>query len=403
MKQLLIAGGSHSDVPMILAAQRLGFRVITTGNRPLDYGHRYSDLYVPCDYSCPDALLAVCRSYALQAIVPCCNDFAALSCAYVAQELGLPGHDTPATAAVIHHKDRWRAFAEARGIPGPCAVGCTTHASAYEAVGKLHLPLIVKPVDLTGGKGISRADTVAEAEAAIRVAFSTSRAGRIVVEEFVEGTRHGFTCILRNQRVAFSFSDNEHYHLSPYLVSGASAPSSLTEHTLKALTEIAETIARQLSLTDGIFHVQFICRADQTPAIIEICRRPPGDLYVDLVRHATGVPYAEWIVRAFAGLPLDDVVQSPVRHLVTRHCLMADHTGTFRGFRFDAAYADRIREQMILMAPGSEITAPESQKLGIAFLHYRSEQEFHQMVPHLQHKLQGQIEFRDDAGVVCTE
>lgn len=392
MKQLLIAGGSHSDVPMILAAQRLGFRVITTGNRPTDYGHQYSDLYVPCDYSCPDALLAVCRSHELQAIVPCCNDFAALSCAYVAEKLGLPGHDPLATAELLHHKDRWRAFAETRPIPGPRAIGCATPEAAYKASKSLRSPLIIKPVDLTGGKGVSRADTADEADTAIRSAFAVSRAGRIVVEEFIEGTRHGFTCILRNQRVAFHFTDDEHYHLSPYLVSGASAPSSLTSGTVAELIRVSEFIARDLNLTDGIFHVQLICRPDQTPAIIEICRRPPGDLYVDLVRHATGVPYAEWIIRSFAGLPLDDITQSHVRQFVTRHCLMADRSGTFRGFEFDEVIAAKIKEQVTLMSNGAEINAPESQKPGIAFVYYDSQWDLRATTPILQSKLRVAVE-----------
>ncbi|MEN9554317.1 MAG: hypothetical protein RLZZ232_603 [Planctomycetota bacterium] len=392
MKQLLIAGGSHSDVPMILAAQRLGFRVITTGNRPMDYGHQYSDLYVPCDYSCPDALLAVCRRHALQAIVPCCNDFAALSCAYVAEKLGLPGHDPLVTTEILHHKDRWRAFAETRPIPGPRAIGCSTFAAAYEAAKSLRLPLIIKPVDLTGGKGITRVGTPGEVDTAIRSAFSVSRAGRIVVEEFIEGTRHGFTCILRNQDVAFYFTDDEHYHLSPYLVSGASAPSSLTSGTVAELIGVSQFIARDLNLTDGIFHVQLICRPDQTPAIIEICRRPPGDLYVDLVRHATGVPYAEWIIRSFVGLPLDDITQSPVRQFVTRHCLMADRAGRFLGFEFDKVIAEKITEQITLVSPGAEVIAPESQKLGIAFVHYDSERDFRGTAPILQSKLRAAIE-----------
>ena len=53
-----------------------------------------------------------------------------------------------------------------------------------------------------------------------------TKAGRIVVEEFISGSRHGFSALLRAGRVVFHFADDEHYHLSPYLVSAASTPSS---------------------------------------------------------------------------------------------------------------------------------------------------------------------------------
>jgi len=60
-------------------------------------------------------------------------------------------------------------------------------------------------------------------------------------------------------------------------------------------------MANLLSLKTGIFHVQYILRKEE-PVIIEICRRAPGDLYIKLVEHATGVLYSDWIVKASAGL-----------------------------------------------------------------------------------------------------
>ena len=125
MKRLLIAGGSHADIPLIQAAKRLGYHVTTSGNRSQDLGHAHSDAFEPCDYSDPQAVLALAKKIGAEALCACCNDFSALSCAFAAKELGLPGHDDPKTAEIIHHKDQWRAIAHEVGSPSPLAIGCS--------------------------------------------------------------------------------------------------------------------------------------------------------------------------------------------------------------------------------------------------------------------------------------
>jgi phosphoribosylaminoimidazole carboxylase (NCAIR synthetase) len=148
-KSLLMVGGSHADIPMINAAKELGFTVYTSGNRPDELGHRHGDGYHPADYSDPAQVLDVARKLDVDALCPSCNDFSALSCAHVAKELDLPGHDQPVAATVLHHKDKYRQFALANGIRTPKAV---SFDSAPPELIDLEFPVIVKPVDLTGGK-----------------------------------------------------------------------------------------------------------------------------------------------------------------------------------------------------------------------------------------------------------
>lgn len=111
MKKLLIAGGGYADIPLIFSAKKLGYHVITTGNRPDELGHLYSDEYHQADFSDIKTMLTLSKQLKISAICACCNDFSALSSAYVAENLGLPGHDSYNTAKIIHHKDLYRQFA----------------------------------------------------------------------------------------------------------------------------------------------------------------------------------------------------------------------------------------------------------------------------------------------------
>lgn len=392
MPSLLIAGGSHSEIPLIVAAKRMGFHVITSGNRSDDLGHDFSDAKRLVDFSDKEAMLELAIELSIDAICPGCNDFSAISAAYVAKKLQLPGHDSPEIVELIHHKDRYRVLAEELGISSPRAFGCTDLDSAISAVRVLDFPIIIKPVDLTGGKGISRVDTMEAALRAVNDAFAMSRAGRIVIEEFIVGSRHGFSAFVQNGQVKFYFADDEYYHLSPYLVSAASSPGSCTEDTLLKIRQDSERIIKSLGLVDGIFHVQFINPPDDDPVIIEVCRRAPGDLYIELVRHSAGVPYADWIIRAFSGLPLPPIKSIDEQTIITRHCLMADQCGTFRGFNFDTDVSTSIIDQLIWAKPGDQVRDPLTHKFGIVFVRHSSLEHRERIAPRLQELLGASVQ-----------
>lgn len=367
--KMLFAGGGYAEIPLIEAAKRLGYYVISSGNAAAGLGHRFADETRLADFSDGDAMLAIAEDAGVDAVCSSCNDFSALSCAYVAERLDLPGHDCLETSRLLHHKDRFREFSAANGFPVPRAVGVGCRDEAIAAIEELGFPVIVKPVDLTGGKGVARVDAPLEAAPAVEAAFRVTRAKRVVVESFIEGTRHGFSAILRNGRVAFCFVDNEHYFLNPYLVSAASVPSDAGPKVVRQLIEHSERYASLLKLVDGIFHVQFIMRDDQ-PWIIEICRRPPGDLYVKLVEHATGVSYSEYIVRCAAGLDVTDLCQVEPRGAFVRHCIMPSRPGRLDGIRYDDAIRGHIIDECCWWSRGDVVTADEllRTKFGIVFL-----------------------------------
>ena len=393
-KKLLLLGGGHAEIPLIQAAQALGWYVITTGNAREGLGHPYADKNVFADFSDKDAMLELARAEGVQAVCSGCNDFALLSTVYVCEKLGLPGHDSYATSLEIHHKDKYRALATRLSIPTPRALVIPTSTGTNFAAGNeaefdaaiapLTFPIIVKPVDLTGGKGIHRAANIEEAREAYRDACSRTRQDHIVVEEFVQGTNHGFSAMLVKGKVAFAFADNEQYYINKYMVSGANSPSTSGSETLAKLRDYSERIARELQLVDGILHIQYIERPDGTPVIIEICRRPPGDLYIKFVQYATGIDYPKFIVMAETGMDISAIPDIPTQGFWLRHCVMASTqagertaTGdTSQGIVRDVAFAPEIQgnivEKFLWYKPGEVITDKLTYKAGIVFFKFDS-------------------------------
>ena len=388
-KKMLLLGGGHAEIPLIQAAQSLGWYVITTGNAREGLGHPYADKNVFADFSDKDAMLELAKSEGVQAVCSGCNDFALLSTVYVCEKLGLPGHDSYATSLEIHHKDKYRALATRLGIPTPRALVVRSAADFETAIAQLTFPIIVKPVDLTGGKGIHRAANADEARVAYKDACSRTRQDHIVIEEFVQGSNHGFSAMLVKGKVAFAFSDNEQYYINKYMVSGANSPSTSSDKTLAMLREYSERIAQELHLVDGILHIQYIERADGTPVIIEICRRPPGDLYIKFVKYATGIDYPKFIVLAETGEDISGIADVPTQGFWLRHCIMADCQagdtlvtsdaspasdkqcqGIVRDVTFASEIQGNIVEKFLWYKPGEVITDKLTYKAGIVFFKF---------------------------------
>ena len=373
-KKMLLLGGSHAEIPLIQAAHELGWYVITTGNAREGLGHPYADKNVFADFSDKDAMLELARSEGVQAVCSGCNDFALLSTVYVCEKLGLPGHDSYATSLEIHHKDKYRALATKLGIPTPRALVVRNITDFEAAITQLTFPIIVKPVDLTGGKGIHRAATLEEARAAYKDACSRTRQDHVVVEEFVQGSNHGFSAMLVKGKVAFAFSDNEQYFVNKYLVSGANTPSTTAATGLTKLREYSERIARELKLVDGILHIQHIERNDGTPVIIEICRRPPGDLYIKFVKYATGIDYPKFIVLAETGEDISGIADVSTQGFWLRHCIMAgpenENGSTVRDVTFAPEIQGNIVEKFLWYKPGEVITDKLTYKAGIVFFKF---------------------------------
>ena len=381
-KKMLLLGGGHAEIPLIKAAQALGWYVITTGNDREGLGHPYADKNAFADFSDKDAMLELARAEGVNAVCSGCNDFALLSTVYVCEKLGLPGHDSYATSLEIHHKDKYRALATRIGIPTPRAVVVRNAREFDEAVAGLTFPIIVKPVDLTGGKGIHRAANIEEAREAYRNACSRTREDHIVVEEFVQGSNHGYSAMLVKGKVVFTFADNEQYYINKYMVSGANTPGSTPAAGLAKLRDYSERIARELHLVDGILHIQYIERADGIPVIIEICRRPPGDLYIKFVQYATGVDYPKFIVMAETGMDISAIQDIPTQGFWLRHCVMASaqagertaNGDTCSGIVHEVSFAPEIEgnivEKFLWYKPGEVITDKLTYKAGIVFFKF---------------------------------
>jgi biotin carboxylase len=373
-KKLLVLNGSHSDIPLIKSAKSLGFYVITTGNNPNLIGHGYSDERSYADFSDPEAILEIAKKLNIDAVCSCSNDFGIITASYISEKMNLPGHDSYDTTMILHHKDLFKKYSVDNDVPTPYAESFDNIDDALSSIDKRTLPLIIKPIDLTGGKGISVVRSVEKSEDAVNLSFSLSHLKRIVIEDFVEGTQHSFSSFIVKGEVAFYFSDNEYSYLNPYLVSTSAAPAINVNEVADSLIQAIEKMAKSLSLKDGIFHIQYLYN-NKKAYILEITRRCSGDLYPYPVNYATGLDWASWIVKAETGMDCSGFPKVSQKGYCGRHCIMSPRNGIIKNIVIDKQIEGNIYDKLIWSGKGDRINNYLADKTGIVLLKYDSMDE----------------------------
>ena len=398
-KRVLVTGGSHAELPLIEELHKLGYTVITTGNNKDGIGHQHADKYMSGDFSNKEFVFQLAKEEKVCGIISGCNDFAYISTAYACEKLGLPGHDSYEMSKKIHHKEQFHKLLMESNVRAPKHVDCSKEdvSWAYEKIG---FPLVVKPVDLTGGKGVQICYHIEELVQAVDHALSLSREQIVMLEEYIEGDNYGASFLLKNRKVITFFCGNEQYSNDKYLVSGAYGPSDLSQQTLFELISQVEAVARKNSLVDGLFHVQFIVDKQGDPIMIDPCRRTPGDLYVLLAEYSSGINYSKEIVKAELGLELED--SYPEQHnFVARECIMSDGNGIVKGVNFDVNIEKNILVKMIWGKQGDSIDNYLKYKAGIVIMQFEHVAEMLHVANHFKEKVTLCVETgeRDKKGV----
>ncbi len=377
-EKVLILNGSFCEIPLIEEAKRMGYYVITTGNMPGLIGHSFADEYIPEDYSDKDAILKLVRENGIDHIISCANDFGVLTAAYVAEKMGWKGHDTYENAKTLHLKDLFKDYLYKNSIPSPVSKAFSDISDARSYVSntkKTNYPIIIKATDLTGGKGIMKADNAAEAYAAIDNAFAASRNKRIVIEPFITGVQQTFVSFLINKKIVSYTSCNSYSPVNPYLIQTETLPADNIGEISSELCGIIEKTAEQLELCDGIFAFQLI-RNGKDFNIIEMMRRPFGNQFLQLVEDNTDFPWHKAQLMVQLGLDAGILQRKPVkRRFCGHHGIMAPKNGVVKGYNIPESIASHVYKKVEICPAGSEITNYLNQRIAYIFYEYDSPEE----------------------------
>ena len=369
MKKMLLLNGSFNEVQLIHAAHRLGYYVITSGNDISGEGHKYANEYCPCDYSDKEAIYALAKRKRVDVICACSNDFGALSADYAAEKLGIPGHDKYETSRFFHEKDFFKKMAKELNLLTPVAAQFDRLDEALAYVGALsYFPQIVKPADLSGGKGVRKVYNMDEAEIAVSDAFERSKVKRILIEEYIEGQQQGVTVYIQNKKVALDYSTNDYAYVNPYMVWIAYTPADNFCEIRQSIIADIEKIARVKNVADGFLTIQFIVK-DGKPYYIETMRRALGNQHYICMSKDTGMDFYELYIRSQCGEDCSDFLRHfhGLKSYSGFMAIFAPSNGIVKSVEIDSKFQRMLFDIKMLNGPGYCVTDYLTDKIGTLY------------------------------------
>ena len=360
MKKLMILGGTSYALPVIRAAHALGIYVITADYLPDNIGHRYADEY--CNVSIVDleATLAAARERHIDGIISFACDPGVVTAAYVAEKLGLPSVGSYEAVSILQNKGRFRAFLAEHGFNVPTARSYHSPDAALAEADLFHWPVIVKPTDSAGSKGVSRVDEPARLREAIDYALSYSKGQEFLIEDFI--TQQGFSsdtdCFSVDGELRFVSFNAQRFDPraeNPYTPAAYSWPSSMTAAHQRELAGELQRLITLLGLKTSIYNVETREGTDGKAYIMECSPRGGGNRLAECLEYATGVKLVENAVRAAMGMPTVGVEQRPYDGCWAEVILHSDRPGRFEALWLDESLRDKVVEEDLWVRPGEQI------------------------------------------------
>lgn len=335
MKKVLLLGGLRYLIPVIETAHQLGYYVITCDYLPGNIAHLYSDEYHNVSVTDKEAVLAIAQELKIDGIMSFAVDPGVLTAAYVAEKLNLPSVGSYATVEILQNKDKFRKFLSDNGFNVPNSMGVASIEEALARIDQFNYPLIVKPTDSAGSKGVARIDCKEELREAFANAYKFSNSGRIIIEEFIEkeGYSSDSDCFSLDGELKFvSFSDQrfDTDAANAYVPSSYSWPASMSEKYSSYLVGELQRLISLLNLKTSIYNIETRIGVNGKPYIMELSPRGGGNRISEILKYATNTDLIRLSLLAAVGDPVGDIEKPKYNGVWAEMVLYSDREGSFK-------------------------------------------------------------------------
>lgn len=375
-KKILMLGGSTQQIPAIQYAKKIGLYVILCDYLIDNPGQHYVDKFYNVSTTDVDIIYEISKNESIDGIVAYASDPAAPTAAYVSERLGLPGNPYN-SVKILANKDLFRFFLSEHNFNTPYAKDFTSKDELLRSLDEFSFPVIVKPVDSSGSKGISVANNINEIEKAYDDAISFTRSNKIIVEEFIEKDHKyliGGDCFVVNGKVAFWGLLNCHRNLNvnSLVPVGKSYPAKINNDRFKIIEEDLNRLFELLEIKHGAFNLELIFDNKGRLFIIEAGPRNGGNMIPDLLKIATGIDLVEATIETAIGNP--NYVIPEVKD--TCYCSSYNIHSSKNGILQDISFNDNIKDNIIRevtykkVGDSIEYFTSSNKALGIIFLKF---------------------------------
>jgi biotin carboxylase len=336
-KRVLILGGSFTQIPAIKCVKDLGFYVVTCDYLPGNPGHKFADEYHNVSTTDMEAVQALAKELRIDGIIAYASDSAAPTAAYAADKLHLPTNPYE-SVMILCRKDLFRAFLAENGFNVPKSRGFYDLDKAKEFFNQMEKPVMVKPADACGSKGVQMISDINELEEAFSYALRFSREKMVVIEGYIqhEGPQiMGDGFVVDGKLVFTAFCD--HYHddaCNPFAPIGGSYPSQQSMEIRIKAEAVVQHILTLLKWKSGALNIEYLVDKKGEIYLLEIGPRNGGNFIPDMIKIAADIDLITYTIYAALGLDCSSLEMKEPHGYYAYYVLHSARTGILKEIIF---------------------------------------------------------------------
>lgn len=393
LKKILLLGGSAQQVVAIEKAKELGFYTVLCDFLPDNPGQFSADKFYLVSTTDKDAVLAVAKKENIGGVLAYASDPAAPTAAYVAEKLHLPTNPYK-SVDILCNKDKFRAFLSENGFSTPRAKSYTQADEAVSDIknGCFKLPVIIKPTDSSGSKGVSVLYKCSDLESAVDFSFSYSRANRIIVEEFIEKKHKyliGGDVFIDSGKVILwglmnCHRDNNANTLVPV---GKSYPLLLDDADIASVKFAIQKLVDKLHIQFGCMNIEAVVDKNGKVWLIDVGPRAGGNMIPDILGMIFNVDLVTKAVKAAMGCSECPKQYIPNGFYAT-HNLHTNKDGIYKTIKFSDNIEKYIIRKEIYKKQGDiiEYFDNAAKALGVIFMRFSSCEEMFSLLDNINNE-----------------
>ena len=295
-EKLVIIGANDFQNQLILKAKELGYETHVFAWQCGDVGEKTADFFYPISVTEKEKILEKCKDIKPVGVCSIASDLTSITVNFVAENLGLPCNPTSNTLGYTN-KFEMRKKMKANGVKTPAFIKVNDSPDTWK-LDDFHFPVIVKPTDRSGSRGITKVYSMDEIEAAVHYSTKDSFEKSAIIEEFIEGNEYSCECISYHGKHHFLAFTKKYTTGSPnFIETGHCEPSDIKLEDQEMIKENIFKALDALNVQNSASHTEFKIDENGNFGIIEIGARMGGDcIGSDLVRISTGYDFVKMVI-----------------------------------------------------------------------------------------------------------
>lgn len=386
MKKILLLGGSAQQLVAIKTAKELGYYTVVCDYLPDNPGQYEADKFYGISTTDIEAVYRVAKDEQVDGVLAYASDPAALPAAIVAERLGLPTNPAK-SVEVLGLKYPWRQFLRDNDFACPKVYSFHPNTSIddiKEKTADFTFPLVVKPTDSSGSKGVTMLENYDNIDKAVSWADSYSRNKILIIEEYIQ---RGYPYVIGGDIFVWDgkivlFGEMECLRdtvKSPLIPIGEKTPTSLNEKQKNRIHDELQRIIKALDIRFGELNIEILLDKSDNVHFLELGPRAGGNMIPIQLSDAFGVDLVKANVQAAMGVK-PEFIDTEIKSLpgcYMHYVLHSYEEGIFKGIDIDEIIDKYIYRKVIYKNEGDEVEIFDGagKALGIIFLHFDTKAE----------------------------